>query len=116
MGTIIAQGYVADITQHAGGTNSYNVNIKPVIKCDIKDGRITYTFPFYSINVAVGVGWLGALGGTIPTRSNVNRTLDTCFPFVKKDSHKKTSSKALVMTHAYSNVVIDKIEGASRMV
>ena len=28
----------------------------------------------------------------------------------KKDSHKKTSCKALVMAHAYSNVVMDKIE------
>lgn len=55
-------------------------------------------------------GWIGALGGTIPTRSDENWTLDTCFPFVKKDSHKKTSSKALVMAHAYSNVVMDKIE------
>lgn len=72
--------------------------------------RVTYTIPFYSVNVAVGGGWIGALGGTIPTRSDENWTLDTCFPFVKKDSHKKTSSKALVMAHAYSNVVMDKIE------
>ena len=59
LGAIIAQGYVADIAQHAGGTNSYNVNIRPVIKCDIKDGRVrvTYTIPFYSVNVAVGGGW-----------------------------------------------------------
>lgn len=40
--------------------------------------------------------------------------LETCFPFAKKDKHmaKKTSSKALVMTHAYSNVIMDKIEEA----
>ena len=31
-------------------------------------------------------------------------------PFVEKDKHKKTSSKALVMAHAYSNVLMDKIE------
>ena len=37
-------------------------------------------------------------------------TLDSCFPFAAKDSHKKTSSKALIMAHAYSNVVMDKIE------
>lgn len=28
------------------------------------------------------------------------------------DKHKKTSSKALVMAHAYSNVIMDKIEEA----
>ena len=112
LGTIIAQGFVESIAQHAGGTNAYNVNLRPVIKCDIKDNkvRVTYTVPFYSVNVAVGGGWMGAMGGTIPTRSDQNWTLDKCYPFAKKDSHKKTSCKALVMAHAYSNVVMDKIE------
>lgn len=60
LGTIIAQGFVESIAQHAGGTNAYNVNLRPVIKCDIKDNkvRVTYTVPFYSVNVAVGwVQW-----------------------------------------------------------
>ncbi len=39
-------------------------------------------------------------------------TLETCYPFVAKDKHKKTSSKALIMTAAYSNVIMDKIEEA----
>ena len=43
-------------------------------------------------------------------RSDQNWPLDKCYPFAKKDSHKKTSCKALVMAHAYSNVVMDKIE------
>jgi hypothetical protein len=34
------------------------------------------------------------------------------YPFVEKDSKKRTCAKALVMTHAYSNVVLDKIEDA----
>lgn len=112
LGTIIAQGFVESIAQHAGGTNAYNVNLRPVIKCDIKDNkvRVTYTVPFYSVNVAVGGGWMGAMGGTIPTRSDQNWPLDKCYPFAKKDSHKKTSCKALIMAHAYSNVVMDKIE------
>ena len=112
LGTIIAQGYVENIAQHAGGTNSYRVNLKPVIKCDIKDNkvRVTYTVPFYSVVVAVGGGWMSAMAGSTSTRSDQNWTLDQCFPFAKKDSHKKTSSKALVMAHAYSNVVMDKIE------
>ena len=95
LGTIIAQGFVESIAQHSGGTNAYNVNLRPVIKCDIKDNkvRVTYTVPFYSVNVAVGGGWMGAMGGTIPTRSDQNWTLE-----------------ALVMAHAYSNVVMDKIE------
>lgn len=112
LGTIIAQGYVADIAQHTGGSNSYNVNLRPIIKCDIKDNkvRVIYSVPFYSVNIASGGGWLGAMSGVMPTRSDQNWTLDKCYPFAKKDSHKKTSCKALVMAHAYSNVVMDKIE------
>ena len=114
LGTIIAQGYVADIAQHAGGTSTYDVSIKPVIKCDIKEGkvRVTYTVPFYSVVRMIGGGWMSALGSsrTPPKRSDENWTLDTCFPFAAKDSHKKTSCKALIMAHAYSNVVMDKIE------
>ena len=34
------------------------------------------------------------------------------YPFVQNDAQKRTCAKALVMTHAYSNAVIDKIEEA----
>ncbi len=112
LGTIIAQGYMSNIAAHAGGTNAYDVSIKPVIKCDIKDEkiRVTYTVPFYTVVVMEGGGILGAISGTVATRSDQNWTLDKCFPFASKDSHKKASSKALIMAYAYSNVVMDKIE------
>lgn len=112
LGTIIAKGFVEGIAGHVGGTNSYKVNLEPVIKCDIKEGkvRITYTVPFFTVTKLVGGGWLGAMGNTVPSRSDENWVLDKCYPFAKKDSHKKTSCKALVMAHAYSNVIIDKIE------
>lgn len=112
LGTIIAQGFVAGIAQHSGGMSTYNVSIKPIIKCDIKEGkvRVTYTIPFYTVSRVVGGGVVGAMGGVRPVRSNESWTLDSCFPFTEKDSHKKTSCKALVMAHAYSNVVMDKIE------
>ncbi len=113
LGTIIAQAYMDGIASHTGGMNSYKVNIKPIIKCDIKNNkiRVTYTVPFYSVNCWVGDGWFGAVVGTEPTRSDENWVLDKCFPFTaEKDFHKKTSSKALIMAYAYSNVVMDKIE------
>jgi len=34
------------------------------------------------------------------------------FPFVEKDPQKRICAKALVMTHAYSNAIIDKVEEA----
>ena len=43
---------------------------------------------------------------------DVKWAIDECYPFVTKDSHKLTSSKALVMSHAFSNIIIDRIEDA----
>ncbi len=111
LGTIIAQGFMSNIAQHVGGVNTYHVSIKPVIKCDIKDDkiRVTYSVPFYSVVRMSGGGIMGAIGGTVPTKIDENWVLDKCYPFAKKDSHKQTSCKSLVMAHAYSNVIIDKI-------
>lgn len=54
---------------------------------------------------------MGILGGSKPaTLSDEMWVLDSCFPFAKKDPHKKASCKALIMANAYSNVVMDKIE------
>lgn len=113
-GVIIARGFIAGIASHTGGMNHYNVNLSPIIKTDIKDEkiRITYTVPFYPVVKLAGGGIMGAMGGTIPAKVTENWVLDKCFPFAEKDKHKKTSSKALVMAHAYSNVIMDKIEEA----
>lgn len=112
LGCIIAEGYVNGIAQHTGGMRSYNVNIRPIIKVDIKDGkiRVTYTIQCYEVNLLAGGGMLGAMAGTIPAQVNQKWALEECFPFAKKDKHKKTSSKALIMAHAYSNVIMDKIQ------
>ncbi|MCL6748862.1 hypothetical protein DEM91_09590 [Prevotella sp. TCVGH] len=117
-GVIIASGYMADIAGHAGGTNSYNVSIKPVIRVDIKEGkiRVTYSIDHYDVIVLAGGGIIGALAGSIPTKVEEKWLLDQCYPFAEKDGHhaKKTSSKALVMSYAYSNVLLDKIEEAAK--
>lgn len=113
-GVIIGRGYIDGVAGHVGGMTTYKVNLTPVIKTDIKEGkiRITYTVPFYEVEKFVGGGILGAVGGARASAINENWVLDKCYPFVEKDSHKKTSSKAFVMAHAYSNVIMDKIEEA----
>jgi len=119
LGTIIAKGYVENIAAYAGGTNTYNVSLEPVIKVDIKEGkiRVTYTVPYYTVLKMAGGGILGALGGTPGVPVKEKWLLDECFPFTKdKDGHKKTSSKALVMAHAYSNVIMDKIGRSGHLV
>lgn len=114
LGCIIAQGYLSDIAGHMGGVNSYDVRVRPVIKLDIKDGkvRVTYTVQNYDAVVLAGGGIMGAIGGTVPTKYIEKWMIDQCYPFVQKDKRKKTSSKALIMTHAFSNVIMDKIQEA----
>lgn len=115
-GVIIGKGYLSDIAGHLGGMNAYNVSVQPIIKVDIKDKkiRVTYTVQCFEVEKAVGGGVMSALSNTRPSISTEKWPLETCYPFIEKDEHKakKTSSKALVMTHAYSNVIMDKIEEA----
>lgn len=117
-GVIIASGYMANIAEHVGGMNSYNVSIRPVIRVDIKDGkiRVTYSIDHYDVTMLEGGGIIAALFAVIPERIEQKWLLDQCFPFAKKDTHqaKITSSKAFVMSYAYSNVLLDKIEEAAK--
>lgn len=117
-GVIIAKGFIGGIASHAGGMNSYVISIYPIIRVDIKEGkiRVTYTVQNYDVNKYVGGGIMGAIGGTQATKSVEKWAIEKCFPFQMKDGYKakKSSSKALVMTHAYSNVIMDKIEEAAK--
>lgn len=110
-GVIICQGYCSGIAANVGGMNTYVVSIKPVIKIDIKDKkiRVTYTVQNYEIERSNGALVANKYGNPV---THQKWLLDKTYPFVPKDSHKKTSAKALIMTHAYSNVIMDKIEEA----
>lgn len=115
-GVIIAQGLVSSVAEHMGGANTYTVSIRPIIRVDIKDKkiRVTYTIQNYDVEVLAGGGILGALGGVAPSKIDQKWPIEKHFPFIPKDNVKKTASKALVMTHAYSNVIMDKIEEAAK--
>lgn len=115
LGCIIGQGFIEGIAAHSGGMNTYYVNLKPIIKTDIKEGkvRITYSVTAYDIDKKAGGGFLGvAMTGRPGEQVDETWGLEECFPFAEKDKHKKTSAKALVMAHAFSNVMMDKIEEA----
>ena len=134
-GCIIVSSTIDGIADHTGTLYRYVVSITPVIKIDIKEGkvRITYTVQNYDILKVEDAGWLGALAsdnnkqkdqnlysdGKRMTKDKTDRRLydeqweiAKHYPFVEKDAQKRTCSKALVMTHAYSNAIIDKVEEA----
>lgn len=129
-GCIIISSTIRNIAEHMGTLSRYSVSITPIIRLDIKDGkvRITYTVQNYDILDDVSGGWLTAgldkdarsLGdGKRKADDKTNQFLYDeqweiirHYPFVEKDSKKRTCSKALVMTHAYSNAILDKVEEA----
>ena len=135
-GCIIISSSIDGIADHTGTLNRYVVNITPVIKIDIKEGkvRVTYTVQNYDILKAESAGWIGGILDNSENRTerqnyygdgkrlkgdNTDRRLYDeqweiikHYPFVEKDNKKRTCSKALVMTHAYSNAIIDKVEEA----
>ena len=128
-GCIIISSTLKNIAQHMGTLNKYSVSITPVIRIDIKEGRIrvTYTVQTYDVLADISGGWLSPTDDTKKTYGDSKRKADDKtnanlydeqweiahhYPFVEKDAQKRTCAKALVMTHAYSNAVIDKIEEA----
>ncbi len=128
-GCIIVSSTLSNIVQHTGTLNSYSVSITPVIRIDIKDERVrvTYTVQNYDILADVSGGWLSPITSDERTYGDSKRKKDDKtnsnlyddqweiarhYPFVQSDPQKRTCAKALVMTYAYSNAVLDKIEEA----
>lgn len=128
-GVIIISSTIQDIAEHIGTLSKYAVSITPVIRIDIKDERIrvTYTVQSYDVLRDVSGGWISPINSDERTYGDSKRKADDKtnarlydeqweiarhYPFVSKDAQKRTCAKALVMTHAYSNAVMDKIEEA----
>ena len=128
-GCIIISATIPDIVRHTGTLNKYSVSITPVVRIDIKDAkiRVTYTVQNYDILADISGGWLSMSDSDDRTYGDAKRKKDDKtnanlydeqweiahhYPFVEKDSKKRTCAKALVMTHAYSNAIIDKLEEA----
>lgn len=128
-GCIIVTSTIADIVSHMGTLNKYSVSITPVIRFDIKDEkiRVTYTVQNYDILRDISGGWLSIPDKEEKTLGDSKRKKDDKtnamlydeqweiahhYPFVEKDAQKRTCAKTLVMTHAYSNAIIDKLEEA----
>ncbi len=128
-GCIIISSTIPNIAEHTGTLNKYSVSITPLLRIDIKDGkaRVTYTVQNYDVMADISGGWLSMPDKDDKTYGDSKRKKDDKtnanlydeqweiskhYPFVAKDPQKRTCAKALVMTHAYSNAIIDKVEEA----
>ena len=128
-GCIIVQSTIANIAEHVGTLNKYSVSITPIIRIDIKEGRVrvTTTVQNYDLLKDISGGWLSPVDSDDKTYGDSKRKKEDKtnanlydeqweiakhYPFVEKDSQKRTCAKALVMTHAYANAIMDKVEEA----
>ena len=127
-GCIIISSTIPNIVEHTGTLNKYSVSITPVIRLDIKEGRVrvTYTVQNYDILRDISGGWISPVesektyGDSKRKRDDKTNAMlydeqweiPRHYPFVEKDAQKRTCAKAIVMTHAYSNAIIDKVEEA----
>ena len=128
-GCIIVSSTIANIAEHMGTLNKYSISITPVIRLDIKEGRVrvTYTVQNYDVLADISGGWLSPTSDDKKTYGDSKRKAEDKtnanlydeqweiaqhYPFVPKDNKKRTCAKALVMTHAYSNAIMDKVEEA----
>ena len=96
-GTIIAKIGIGRVAERF--TYDKHLNAEPILKCDIKDGkmRVTYTVQSYLY------------------RDNRPRRdewfISDCYPFNSKSKHNKSMCcEALVQVVAYSNVIMHNIE------
>ncbi len=128
-GCIIISSTIPNIVEHTGTLNKYSVSITPLIRLDIKEGkvRVTYTVQTYDVLADVSGGWVSMIDSDQRTYGDSKRKKNDAtnanlydeqweiakhYPFAQKDAQKRTCAKALVMTHAYSNAIIDKVEEA----
>lgn len=110
-GCIIVQGYVNNVAENIGWINEYNVRIRPVLKIEVKDGKIRLSVTQSSYDVRREQS-----AGLFREHKVVDEHWDikSCYPFVKDDGHPKTSAKALVMTHLCASLYIKRAEEALR--
>lgn len=118
-GLIVARGFIGETGKSTGVFARVIISVTPTIKIQIKDGkiRVTYSVPFY-IEKKIVDDFVGVIGGVVVADNTVetnNIVLDKSFPYGKlkgcsKRARRRAHGRALAMSNAYANVVLDKID------
>lgn len=107
--SIIVQGYVNNAVEHIGGSNIYYINLRPIVRIQVKNkkARITFTMPAYYVHKEEKSGSLFRPN----SHSEEIWDISKCYPFDRySDLHEITSAKALVMTHLCATRYMEIIE------
>ena len=110
---VIVQGYVNNAVEHIGGSNIYYINLRPIVKIQVKDekARVTFTMPAYYVHKEEKSGSFFRPN----SHSEEIWDIDKCYPFDRyNDLHEITSAKALVMTHLCATSYMEIIEDVLR--
>ena len=77
-GCIIISSTIPGLVDHTGTLNKYSVSITPVIRLDIKDGkiRVTYTVQNYDILKDISGGWISLIEPVPKTYGDSKRKKD----------------------------------------
>lgn len=114
LGCIMAKESFKKIASSAftASGKSYEVDIDPTIRTDIKDGkvRITFNVPDYELRDVTASKWGG--NSAFKKDKSKNRKFSESYPYNPDGKEKKLMSRALVFTHYYSTIVIADIEKA----
>lgn len=111
--SIIVQGYVNNAVEHIGGSNIYYINLRPIVRIQVKDERvrITFTMPAYNVHKEEKSGSLFRPN----SHSEEIWDISKCYPFDRySDLHEITSAKALFMTHLCATKYMEIIEEVLR--
>lgn len=114
-GVIIGKGYLNNVAKHISFTSSADIHAWVIIRVDIKQGKFRVMTTVQEYEMEMGTGVIGAmntgLNGTPDTKSRQTWLPKDCFPFSGK-KYKKTTSKAFVNCHIWSQIVTDKLAEA----
>ena len=106
-GVVIGKGFISNVAKHMSFTSNANIHAWVIIRVDIKDDKFRVMTTIHSYEMEVGTGVLGAMGGETSNRIETWQP-EECFPFNGK-RYKKTTSKAFVNSHIWSQIIINKL-------
>ncbi|MBP5419322.1 MAG: DUF4468 domain-containing protein [Bacteroidales bacterium] len=119
-GLIVAKGYIEQAASYTGAFTAINIDITPTFKIQIKNEkiRVTYSVPYYIEFQDESKSIMSAIAGSENDPNNQqtkqNVVLDSTYPYAElsgmnKKARKKAYARALVMSNAYANVILDKL-------
>lgn len=110
-GVVIGKGYISNVSNHTSMTTNSIVNAWVIIRIDIREDKFRVMTTIQEYEIEMGQGVIGAMSSTGNQMQTLKWLPQDCFPFDSK-KYKKTTAKAFVKCHIWSQIIIDKLTEA----